>query len=138
MLHPGFLEAHCHPGGTGMLDAVCSDKSIVIESYDGHSMWLYTKAMEEFGINREAVAGMMWVEKEPSIFEQEVAYVGREKANHGYPIKSIIDYGGVVGSHSDFPVSPIVSVPWTICLITLPTTTRDVLSSLPAIARVLP
>ncbi len=63
-----------------------------------------------------AVAGMMWVEKEPSIYDQEVAYVGSEKANHGYPIKSIIEYGGVVGSHSDFPVSPVVSVPWTICL----------------------
>lgn len=58
----------------------------------------------------------VWVGKEPGIFEQEVAYVGMEKAERGYPIKSIIDYGGVLGSHSDFPVSPVFSVPWTVCL----------------------
>ncbi|MBP3232593.1 MAG: amidohydrolase family protein [Anaerovibrio sp.] len=66
--------------------------------------------------NIMAVAGMMWVGKEPGIFEQEVAYVGQEKAERAYPIKSIIDYGGVLGSHSDFPVSPVFSVPWTVCL----------------------
>lgn len=65
--------------------------------------------------NIMAVVGMMWVEKEPSIFEQEVAFVGKEKAERGYPIKSIIDYGGVVGSHSDYPVSPQFSAPMTFC-----------------------
>lgn len=62
-----------------------------------------------------AVAGMMWVEKEPSIYEQEVAFVGKEKAVRAYPIKSIIDCGGVVASHSDYPVSPQFSAPITFC-----------------------
>lgn len=62
-----------------------------------------------------AVAGMMWVEKEPSIYEQEVAFVGKEKAVRAYPIKSIIDCGGVVASHSDYPVSPQLSAPITFC-----------------------
>lgn len=66
--------------------------------------------------NIMAVAGMMWVEKEPEVFEQEIRYVGKEKANHAYPLKSLMDYGGVVASHSDYPVSPEFSVPWTICL----------------------
>ncbi|MBQ9406710.1 MAG: amidohydrolase family protein [Desulfovibrio sp.] len=66
--------------------------------------------------NIMAVAGMMWTEKEPDIFEQEVAYVGKEKAYRAYPIKSIIDNGAVLASHSDYPVSPEFSVPMTICL----------------------
>ena len=39
-----------------MLDEICSDKGIVVESFDKHSMWLNTKAMKDFGINRDAVA----------------------------------------------------------------------------------
>ena len=65
--------------------------------------------------NIMAVAGMMWVEKEPEIFQQEVDYVGQAKAERGYPIKSIIDGGGVLASHSDYPVSPQFSAPMTFC-----------------------
>ncbi|MCR5176232.1 MAG: amidohydrolase family protein [Anaerovibrio sp.] len=38
-----------------MLDAVCPDKIVFCESSDGHSMWLNTKPMEAYGINRDAV-----------------------------------------------------------------------------------
>ena len=62
-----------------------------------------------------AVTGMMWVEKEPSFFRQEVEYVGKEKAYRAYPVKSLVDCGAVVGSHSDYPVSPNFSVPETVC-----------------------
>ncbi len=104
-VYPGFLEAHCHPGGAGvkmslissldpnasleecvqtmkdymeawpekdtylgmgfeehdvkphaaMLDAICPDKIMMCTDSGGHSMWLNTKAMQKFGINREAV-----------------------------------------------------------------------------------
>ena len=104
-VYPGFLEAHCHPGGAGakmaliasldpnasleecvktmkdymdanpdknmyqgmgfeehdvkpradMLDAICPDKIMMCTDSGGHSMWLNTKAMEHFGINKEAV-----------------------------------------------------------------------------------
>lgn len=65
--------------------------------------------------NIMAVTGMMWVEKEPSFFRQEVEYVGKEKAYRAYPVKSLVDCGAVVGSHSDYPVSPNFSVPQTVC-----------------------
>lgn len=65
--------------------------------------------------NIMAVTGMMWVEKEPSFFRQEVEYVGKEKAYRAYPVKSLVDCGAVVGSHSDYPVSPNFSVPETVC-----------------------
>ncbi len=104
-VYPGFLEAHCHPGGAGyqmtsvahldrdasledcvqvmkeymeahpdkqiingfgfdvhevdpnasMLDAICSDRIMICTDFGGHSMWLNTRAMEEYGINQEAV-----------------------------------------------------------------------------------
>ncbi len=104
-VYPGFLEAHCHPGGTGwkmllvetldqnasleecvekmkayveahpekesyqgmgfevhgvephhsMLDAICPDKSMICTDSGGHSMWLNSKAMKEYGIDKKAV-----------------------------------------------------------------------------------
>lgn len=51
----GFSTSTASPTAA-MLDAICSDKSIVVESYDKHSMWLNSKAMAEFGINKDAVA----------------------------------------------------------------------------------
>ena len=56
-----------------------------------------------------AVCGIMWAIKHPAGFEQEVAYVGEEKSNNAYPVKSIMDAGGVVANHSDYPVSPLFS-----------------------------
>ena len=38
-----------------MLDEICSDKPISLVSGDGHSTWLNTKAMEEFGVDKNMV-----------------------------------------------------------------------------------
>ena len=38
-----------------MLDEICPDKPIALNSVDGHSIWFNTKGMEKFGINKEAV-----------------------------------------------------------------------------------
>ena len=104
-VYPGFLEAHCHPGGAGlkmtaiaqldrnasleecvqfmkeymeahpektifqgvgfeehevapnasMLDKICTDKIMILQDTGGHSAWMNTKAMETYGINKEAV-----------------------------------------------------------------------------------
>ena len=37
-----------------MLDAICSDKPVMLNSEDGHSLWMNTKALEINGIDREA------------------------------------------------------------------------------------
>ncbi len=63
-----------------------------------------------------AVVGMMWVQKMPGTFDQEVAYVGEKKALDAYPVQSLVDHGAVVASHSDYPVSPVISVPASVCL----------------------
>ena len=62
-----------------------------------------------------ACCGMMWRLKAPGYFEGEVKCIG-EKAYQSYPIHDYINHGGVVVSHSDFPVSPAFSVPMAICL----------------------
>ncbi len=66
--------------------------------------------------NIMAVCGIMWVEKTYTMYEVMAKYVGREKADNGFPVKDFFDKGAVVVSHSDFPVSPTFSVPWTVCL----------------------
>lgn len=38
-----------------MLDAICEDKPIALNSIDGHSIWFNTKGMETFGINTDSV-----------------------------------------------------------------------------------
>ena len=68
--------------------------------------------------NIMAVAGMMWVEKDSVFFpfELESEYVGKENAERAYPIKSLVDCGAVVASHSDYPIAPLFGVPCCVCL----------------------
>ncbi len=39
-----------------MLDAICPDKPMCCTDFGGHAMWINTKAMEKYGINKDAVA----------------------------------------------------------------------------------
>ncbi len=71
------------------------------------------KRMADYNIM--AVAGIMWVQKFPGIFDKEVTYLGKEKACNSYPVKDFIDAGAVLVSHSDYPVSPTFSVPLAVC-----------------------
>ncbi len=72
------------------------------------------RRMAEYNIM--AVCGIMWVEKTHALYDMMVKYVGKEKSDAGFPVKDFLDQGAVVLSHSDFPVSPTFSAPWTICL----------------------
>ena len=49
----GFMERDVKPVAS-MLDAVCADKPVMLMTTDGHSMWLNTKAMEIYGLDKEA------------------------------------------------------------------------------------
>ncbi len=72
------------------------------------------RRMAEYNIM--AVCGIMWVEKSHALFHMMAKYLGEEKAYAGFPVKDFLDQGAVVLSHSDYPVSPSFSAPWTICL----------------------
>ncbi len=81
-----------------------------------HLHIVHPDVVRRFGeYNVVAVAGIMWDEKEPYTWDQEIEYVGEERASNGYPMKSFMDAGAVLVSHSDYPVSPEFSAPWTIC-----------------------
>lgn len=52
----------------------------------------------------------LWTAKEPAVYAQELAYVGKELADQAYPIKSFYDAGANVVFHSDYPVSPFFDI----------------------------
>lgn len=62
-----------------------------------------------------AVCGMMWVQKSFAEYEVVEKFLGTEIADNCFPVKSFIDNGAVVVSHSDVPVSLDFSVPKSIC-----------------------
>ena len=65
-------------------------------------------------LNVMAVVAPLWTPKHPDYFPQEVEYVGRERAENAYPIKSFAEAGANIAFHTDFPVSRNVSIPNTI------------------------
>ena len=56
----------------------------------------------------------LWTPKFPGMYQQEVAYVGQELADQSYPIKSFYDAGANVVFHSDYPVSPMMDIKFSI------------------------
>jgi predicted amidohydrolase YtcJ len=48
------------------------------------------------------------------MYEQEISYVGKKLADQAYPIKSFYDAGANVVFHSDYPVSPMMNVKYSI------------------------
>jgi len=62
-------------------------------------------------LNMVASVNTYWFCKEPGYFyELEVPYLGEERANREYPMKSFFDAGIVVATASDFPVT-VPSIP---------------------------
>ena len=53
----GWNSALCSPTAA-MLDELCEDKVVSLNSFDGHSLWMNTAGMKEFGIN--AAAAEAW------------------------------------------------------------------------------
>lgn len=60
------------------------------------------------------VVAPLWVSIEPGYFAHELEYLGADRAYSQYPIKSFFDKNCKVTFHSDFPVSPDISMPHTI------------------------
>ena len=56
----------------------------------------------------------LWTPKEKGTYDLEVVYVGKELADKSYPIKSFYDAGANVVFHSDYPVSPMLDIKYSI------------------------
>lgn len=51
----GWKGSACNPTKEA-LDAICPDKPVFLNSFDGHSMWMNSKALESAGIDSKAAA----------------------------------------------------------------------------------
>lgn len=57
------------------------------------------------------VVAPLWCPKEYVIFDYTVQFVGKDRAESQYPIKSFVDAGCKINFHSDYPVSPAMDAP---------------------------
>ncbi len=77
-----------------------------------HLQYLKPEDIKRFGdLGIIAVSGYEWCPKNDISYPVEEKYVGPEYAEKGYPAKSFINAGAVVTAHTDYPISPLVSVP---------------------------
>lgn len=61
--------------------------------------------------NTVAVVAPLWVPKIPGMYEQECSYIGKNRNDSVYPIRSFVDNGVLTVIHSDYPISPIFDGP---------------------------
>lgn len=77
-----------------------------------HLQYITPEDIKRFGeLGIVAVSGYSWSAKNDYSYPVEEKYVGKEYAEKGYPAKSFINAGSVVVGHTDYPISPLVSIP---------------------------
>jgi hypothetical protein len=118
------LAVHVHSEGGGathfMLGCI-EDAEKVTGNLDQRNVLAHLHFVTDEDIRRMGATGSvpavapLWTPKIPGDpYDQEVAYVGKELAEQAYPIKSFYDAGANVVFHSDFPVSPMMNVKYSI------------------------
>lgn len=116
------LSVHVHTIGDGAshihLDAI-EKASILTGKMDQRFALAHLQVVDPKDIQRMAdlnvvaVTSALWAPKDET-YPQEVRYIGKERADHCYPARSFMDAGAVTVFHTDFPISPNVSVPHSI------------------------
>ena len=114
------LSVHAHSVGDGathfMLGCI-EDAQKITGDLDQRNILAHLQYVADEDIRRMAsthsipAVPPLWTPKEEGVYDQEVAYVGKKLADKAYPIKSFFDVGANVVFHSDYPVSPAMSVP---------------------------
>ena len=113
------LSVHVHSVGDGathfMLDCI-EEAERITGDLDQRNIMAHLQFVADEDIRRMAETGTvaavppLWAGREPGDYEMEVAYVGEELAERAYPIRSFCDAGANVVFHSDYPVSPTMSI----------------------------
>ena len=113
------LSVHVHTIGNGavhfMLNCV-EDAEKITKDLDQRNIMAHLQFVTDEDIRRMASTGTvpavapLWSGKEASVYAMESAYVGQKLADKAYPIKSFYDAGANVVFHSDYPVSPMMSI----------------------------
>lgn len=117
------MPVHVHSIGDGatrfMLSCI-EDAEKITGDLDQRNVLAHLQFVADADIRRMAVTGSipavapLWTAAVPGGHEMEVAYVGQELSDQSYPIKSFYDAGAVPVFHSDYPISPTLSVPYSI------------------------
>ena len=117
------LSVHVHSEGGGathfMLGCI-EDAEKITGSRDQRNVLAHLHFVTEEDIRRMATTGSipavppLWTPEVTGVYDLEVSYVGKELAENSYPIKSFFDAGANVVFHSDYPVSPLMNVQYSI------------------------
>ena len=118
------MAVHVHSEGGGathfMLGCI-EDAEKITGNKDQRNVLAHLHFVTDEDVRRMAATGSipavppLWTaEITGGPYDQEVSYVGRELAEQAYPIKSFFDAGANVVFHSDYPVSPMMNVKYSI------------------------
>ncbi len=117
------MAVHAHSEGGGathyMLGCI-ADAEKITGDLDQRNVLAHLHFVTDEDIRRMAATGSipavppLWVAKLRGNYEQEVSFVGKELTDQAYPIKSFYDAGANVVFHSDYPVSPMMNVKYSI------------------------
>jgi len=117
------LSVHVHSEGGGathfMLGCI-EDAEKITGDLDQRNVLAHLHFVTEEDIRRMGATGSipavppLWTPNIPGPFDIEVSYVGKELAENSYPIKSFYDAGANVVFHSDYPVSPLMNIKYSI------------------------
>ncbi|MBR1896295.1 MAG: amidohydrolase [Pyramidobacter sp.] len=117
------LSVHVHSEGGGathfMLGCI-EDAEKITGDMDQRNVLAHLHFVTEEDIRRMAATGSipavppLWTPEVSGVYDLEVSYVGKELAENSYPIKSFYDAGANVVFHSDYPVSPLMNVQYSI------------------------
>lgn len=114
------LIVHCHTIGDGAIDFAldCIEKAetetgrMNMRNALAHLQVMRPDQVDKLvDLNVVGVVAPLWTAKVPGVYEQEISYCGKARADASYPIESIFKRGGFAAFHSDYPVSSKVSIP---------------------------
>ena len=113
------MPVHVHSEADGaihfMLDCIEQAQKIT-NDYDqrnvlAHLHFILPEDLRRVATTKSiAVVAPTWTPKFPGTYDNEIKYVGEQKAFNGYQIKSFLDAGATVAFHSDYPVSVPVDI----------------------------
>ena len=117
------MSVHVHAEGGGaahfMLGCI-EDAEKITGNLDQRNVLAHLHFVTDEDVRRMAATGSvpavppLWTPEIPGGYEMEVAYVGAELAQESYPIKSFFDAGANVVFHSDYPVSPMMNIKYSV------------------------
>ena len=117
------MSVHVHSEGGGathyMLGCI-EDAEKITGNKDQRNVLAHLHFVTDEDVRRMAETGSiaavppLWTPAVPGLYDQEVLYMGKELADQAYPIKSFYDAGANVVFHSDYPVSPVMDIKYSI------------------------